>query len=290
MSKSTGPQSEASESAARAFIDDARELPVMPPVAAEVVRKAEDPDSDVNAICELISRDAGLTLRVLKIANSSFYAMPREIETMQQAVVLLGFSTLRSVVVAAALKDVFARFGLAERMLWDHAVAGGVAASTVAREVNGFSRDEVFIGGLVHDVGKLAMHAQGGDDYQEVTRRVQAGESDAVTAEQELFGFDHACVGGLLLERWGLPERLADAVAGHHDPEHAAEVAKPLAALLQVADRICLQLGLGRRQPQPDLEFLDCAGAHLLGLQDADASGMVDAFKDAHARERDLFA
>ena len=97
---------------AAALIRNAKELPVMPPVAAEVMKKAEDPDTNLPSLTALISRDAALVVRVLKIANSSFYSMPRKITTVQQAIVLLGYSTLRSVVVAAAIKDVFLRFGL----------------------------------------------------------------------------------------------------------------------------------------------------------------------------------
>ena len=116
---------------AEAFVDKARELPVMPPVAAEVMRKAEDPETDLASMAQLISRDASLAVRVLKIANSSFYSMPRKVETIQQSIVLLGYSTLRSVVVAASMKDVFARFGLAERLLWEHAIAAGCAATVL---------------------------------------------------------------------------------------------------------------------------------------------------------------
>ena len=86
---------------AAAFVRGAKELPVMPPVAAEIMKRAENPDADLGDMAHVISRDASLAVRVLKIANSSFYSMPRTIDTIQQAIVLLGFSTLRSVIVFA---------------------------------------------------------------------------------------------------------------------------------------------------------------------------------------------
>lgn len=276
---------------AAALIRKAKEVPVMPPIATEVMKKAEDPDTNLPALTALISRDAALVVRVLKIANSSFYSMPRRITTVQQAIVLLGYSTLRSVVVAAAIKDVFARFGLAERLLWEHAVAAGVASSLIAQHVGGLARDEALVGGLLHDIGKLVMYAEAESKYQEVMRVVYADEADPVQAEIDVFGFDHTEVAKLLLTKWRLPERLTGGIAAHHDPEAVedSDGAKSLAALLQVADQICLREGLGRRKPKPDLNPLECAGAEILGLVDADLDDLLTRFRAGYDEEREVF-
>lgn len=276
---------------AESFIKKARELPVMPPVAAEIIRKAEDPDTEVSALIRLISRDAALAVRVLKIANSSFYSAARRIETLQQAIVLLGYSTLRSIVVAASLKDVFSRFGLAERLLWEHSVASAIAATTAAHEVGGLSRDEAFLGGLVHDIGKLLMHFQAEQKYQEVMRSVYGESRDASEVEKELFGFDHAEVGALVLEKWRLPHRLVASIGRHHSPEAAdpAEGVQALAALLQVADRMCIREGLGRRKPSPELDPTDCEGGRILGMNSDDVEDLMEVFRAAYQAERQVF-
>jgi putative nucleotidyltransferase with HDIG domain len=276
---------------ARAFVEGARELPVMPPVAAEVMRKAEDPDTAVKEIAELISRDAALAVRVLKIANSSFYSMAREVQTIQQAIMLLGYSTLRSVVVAASMKDVFARFGLAERLLWEHAVAGAVAAHRLAREIGGMNADELFLGGLLHDVGRLVMYSQASDQYQEVLKKIYADGGDPVAIERQRFGFDHCEVGRLVLEKWKLPARLVAAVGGHHDPDSVAgkNGEKPLAAVLQLVDRFCIREGMGRRKPEAELSVLDCAGARILGATDLDVAAFSQALREAYEQEKAVF-
>jgi putative nucleotidyltransferase with HDIG domain len=263
----------------------------MPPVAAEVMRKAEDPDTAVKVIADLISRDAALAVRVLKIANSSFYAMTREVQTIQQAIMLLGYSTLRSVVVAASMKDVFARFGLAERLLWDHAVAGAVAANRLAREIGGLNADELFLAGLLHDVGRLVMYSQASDKYQQVMKVIYTEGGDPVALEREHFGFDHCEVGRLVLEKWKLPSRLVAAVGGHHDPEAVTgkNGEQPLAAVLQLVDRICLREGLGRRKPEAELTVLDCAGARILGAGDLDVAAFCQAFREAYEKEKAVF-
>ncbi len=273
------------------FIQGARELPVMPPIAAEIMRKAEDPDTDLQSITQLISSDASLAVRVLRIANSSFYSMPRKIETLQQSILLLGYSTLRSVVIAASMKDVFARFGLAERLLWEHAVAAAVSTNMLAREVGGLASDELFIGGLVHDVGKLVMHSQDEPRYQEVMREVYADNSDPIEIEQKIFGFDHCEVGELIMHKWSLPTRLAAAIGAHHNPEATDDIegAQTLAAVLQVADRICIHEGYGRRKPSPDLEPLSCFGAEFLGIKDMDLDNFVTQFKEAYEAEKAIF-
>jgi len=280
------------EPSAASFVDQAKDLPVMPRIAAQVMKKAEDPDSDLKSMAELISRDASLVVRVLKIANSSFYSMPRKIESIHQAIVLMGYTTLRSVVVAASIKDVFSRYGLSERLLWEHAIAAACAASTLATRIGGMALDEVFVGGLVHDVGKLVMHSEAESQYQEVMRAVYAEEKPSIEAERDVFGFDHAEVGMLTLSRWGLSERLAAAIGGHHelDLTGEAEGARPLAALLSVADRIALHEGHGRRRAQPELVILEGPDAELLGLSDHDPEEILTDFREAYEREKGLFA
>ncbi|MFQ5513743.1 MAG: HDOD domain-containing protein [Myxococcota bacterium] len=276
---------------AESFVAKAKELPVMPPVAAEVMKKAEDPETDLKSISTLISRDAALAVRVLKIANSSFYSMPRRIDSIQQAIVLLGYSTLRSVVVAAAIKDVFSRFGLAERLLWEHGVAGGVGAALLAQQVGGIAREEAFVGGLVHDIGKLVIYSQAQADYQKVLTAVYSEEKDSVSAETEVFGFDHTQVGRLVLHKWRLPESLAAAVGAHHDLERAGSVdgARPLAAVLMVADRLCLREGIGRRKSAPELDPFACPGGELLGLTGSDIDELAGRFVETYEEERKLF-
>jgi HD-like signal output (HDOD) protein len=227
---------------------------------------------------------------VLKIANSSFYSISRKVETIHHAIVLLGFATLRSVVVAASMKDVFGRYGLAERLLWEHATAAGVAAAGLTRQLGGLSSDEALLGGLVHDIGKLVMHSQAESRYQEVMRAVYAEEATATEAEREVFGFDHAEIGRLLLMHWKLPEPLFAAVGAHHDIERAGKIegAKPLAAILQLADRMCLREGFGRRKPLTELDPLDCPAGEILGLDPGSSDDLLADFRQDFEREREM--
>jgi putative nucleotidyltransferase with HDIG domain len=278
--------------AAQNFVNKAKELPVMPPIAAEILRKCENPNTEVSALIQLIARDAALAVRVLKIANSSFYSAARRIETLQQAIVLLGYSTLRSIVVAASLRDVFSRFGLSERLLWEHSVAAAIAATTLARKVGGHARDEAFVGGLVHDIGKLLMLFQAEKEYGEVMRTVYAGAAEPLEAEQDAFGFDHTEIGALVLEKWRLPEELVEAIGCHHNPRATTtgDGARKLASLIEVADRMCLREGFGRRKPTPDLDPFDCDGAEILGLDPSSMDELLELFRGAYDAEKEIFS
>ncbi len=154
------------------------------------------------------------------------------------------------------------------------------------------ARDEAMVGGLLHDVGKLLMHAEAETKYQDVMRVVYAEGADPIEEEKDVFGFNHCQVGRRVLAKWELPEHLSKAVGAHHDPESLSEDsdgAQPLAALLQVADRVCLREGLGRREENPELDPWACAGARLLGLADADLEEFLTRFRVDYKAEQEIF-
>jgi putative nucleotidyltransferase with HDIG domain len=276
---------------ALAVVEGANGQSAIPPVAAEVIERIEAGQYDAETLARVISRDAALAVRVLKIVNSSFYSPTREVDTLREAIALLGGSTLRSVVVAAATKQVFAAFGDAEHLLWRHAVGAAVAAAVVARQLGGLSGDEALVGGLVHDIGKLLIRSQAPDKYRQIVSLAQSDGRGLVEAEHEVLGFDHAEVALHLLGSWRLGERLARAAGAHHDLARADAVdgARPLAALLQVADRICQLEGVGYRRPEAGLAVADCPGAEVLGLGPADVGALLAPFRESYERDQAVF-
>ena len=277
--------------AALALVEGANGQSALPPVAGEVIEHLATEACDPLALAQLISRDAALAVRALKIVNSSFYAPPREIDTLREAIALLGGSRLRSVVVAAAARQVFAAFGNAEHLLWEHAVGAAAASAVLARELGCLPGHEALAGGLVHDVGRLLICSQAPDEYRRVLQLTHGDGKSLVAAEVEVLGFDHAEVALHLLASWKLGGRLARAAGAHHDLARADadDGVLPLAALLQVADRICRLEGVGYHRPEAELEVADCPGAEALGLEPGDVEELIAPFRESYQRERAVF-
>ena len=279
---------------ARALADQSVSLP---PVAAAVVEIARDPERDPALLGRLLSRDAGLSVRLLRLVNSSLCDFSDEIDTLQEAINRLGDAALRSLVIAASFRDLLAALEVEERALGeprlrDHAVGACVAATLIARQVEGLSPFEALAGGLLHDAGRLLMCARDPGRYRRVRREVPSDAHDSLEAERSVFGFDHAEVSACLLRDLGLDERVAVAAGAHHDPDRARSLAGavPLASLLQVADRMCVREGIGRRKREPDLDLADCEGARVLGLGTSDLEDLLDPLREGLVTERAAFA
>ena len=186
-----------------------KELPGLPTVAQEVLRQLSVPGTNPAVLEQTMSRDPALSLRVLRMANSAYYRRGREISSLSDAIVLLGFKTIQSLVLSSAVVNVLNSAGSIAPRLWEHCFAVGVACRELAR-MNGLpvhEREEAFLAGLFHDVAKGV-----------IASRFPGIYSFPKTAadERDLLGFDHAQLGLVLLNKWQIPSALSDAVGGHH--------------------------------------------------------------------------
>ena len=232
------------------LISNLGDLPPLPQVAAQVLRLAADPDSTTDELRRVISTDLALTSQILKIANSAMFGMVREVKTLTQAIMTLGFSTIKSVVIASSAKNLYSRggTGLQERVLWEHALTTALAGRAFAKAFRNPRVEEVFLGGLMHDIGKSVMGIKFTDRYSALVRSIYNGEADCLESELDLFGFDHTMVGEALLLSWNLPASMVNAVRYHHDPVHAPVEEQPLTAFVALGNQMALdrKIGLGR--------------------------------------------
>lgn len=249
------------------LIQNLGELPPLPQVAAQVLRLVADPDSTTEDLQKVISTDQALTSQILKIANSAMFGMMREVRTVTQAIMTLGFSTIKSVVIAASAKNLYARgsVGLQERLLWEHALVTALAGRGFARALRYPRAEEAFVGGLLHDIGKSVMGIKFPERYGALVSQVYNGDGDTREMELDTFGFDHCMVGEALLTSWNLADSLEAAVRWHHDPALAPEAHQPLAAIVALGNHVALELGKGfGREGSLDAPALQ--GRDLLGM------------------------
>ncbi len=247
------------------------DLPPLPQVAAQVLRISADPDATAEDLRKVISTDQALTSQILKISNSAMFGMMREIKTLSQAIMTLGFSTIKSVVIASSAKNLYQRgaVGLQERLLWEHALVTALASRAIGKQLKFPRVEEAFIGGLMHDIGKSVMGVKFPERYGAIMRTVYNGQGDALELELETFGFDHTMVGEALLRSWNLAQSLEEAVRWHHEPQGASEGNRPIAAIIALGNQMALDRKIGIGTPESLAEASTQAKAILKVTDDA---------------------
>ncbi len=221
-----------------------KQIPSLPSAVTELLASFTQEDVDVDKIAAQISRDQGLTARVLRVANSSFYGLQTRVGTIHEAVVILGFRAVRSMVLAVGMAGAF-RAGQCPGFDFQgylrHGVGVGLAARALA-PMAGQNPDLAFTAGLLHDIGQLVLASNFSTEYAVALAYRKQHDCGLAVAERDVLGIDHADVGGLLAEAWRFPDSLHEAVAEHHNP--AASTANSLANLVHLADTTAHALGL----------------------------------------------
>ncbi len=218
----------------QSIVEAVDDLPALPHVAVKVMKLTEDPDSTAQQINNVLNEDQSMTARVLRLANSAYYGFPRRIATVTDAIIFLGFKTIRSIVMAASVSDMLSRemegYALAPGELWRHSQCTAMTARFIARTTKFSSLDLAYTAALLHDIGKVILNNYLKEGYQDVVSRVMVGDIPFSEAENEILGFNHANVGARVAEKW--------------NPEQA-QINKKLTAIVHVSDALCLAMGIG---------------------------------------------
>ena len=224
-------------------------LATLPEISVRILSLVEDPDSSAEDLEVLVSSDAVLSARVLKVVNSAFYGMPSEVATIQQAIVMLGFGGLKSIVLAASLAKLFRGGSIDESFnaqdLWSHSAAVGAAAKLLADEI-GMDGGEMFLTGLMHDVGIVVEIQASRTGFVEVIKaRAENPPETFGETEARILGATHEDFGLGLARKWNFPPAMQAAVGNHHHPERAEGDARRIASLICVADHLAALAEIG---------------------------------------------
>ncbi|MBI5445889.1 MAG: HDOD domain-containing protein [Deltaproteobacteria bacterium] len=232
------------------------DLPALPSVAAEALRLLTDPSSEPEQLQHVLSRDAALSLKVLRLANSAYYRRKSAVSTLSAAIILLGFRTIQSLILSSAVHRVLSSNGAAAS-LWEHSLATAFACRELSRQspVCSVDPEEAFLAGLFHDTAKSVIATKFPGIYAKPL---------GASGEEELLGFHHGHLGQLLLSKWEIPARLAEAVGSHHSPEPS-----DLGRLALAADWLAWEAapGLGACRPLPPEHLLAQLGADSVVLE-----------------------
>ncbi|ABQ28333.1 HDOD domain-containing protein [Geotalea uraniireducens] len=270
----------------------AGDLPTIPIVATKVMQLIESETATAEELARIVASDPAVAARVIKISNSSFYGCQRQIQTLSSAIVILGFNTLKSLVVAASVKQVYKPFGLTEKMLWEHSFAAGLAARIIAGNTRAANEEESFLAGLFHDIGKIIMNSLDKDKFQAVMQRCYNERISFEDAETSIYPFSHDEVGAYVIKKWNFPDALTNAILQHHKfkfSNHEDIYQVNLTAVVGLADMFCLKLGIGERQPDETLDLDSSVFAQQLKLDGNRINMLLELFKEAFDRDKTYF-
>ena len=234
----------------RITIQSIQDLPTLSVILTRMMEMLENKNSSPKDLSDIISKDQSVLATILKLVNSAFYGFPRKITSVHQAVVILGFNTVKSMALGASIfkskpHKAGGKGSFDRNALWIHSVAVGTAAKTIAQQVGYKDADEAFVSGLMHDVGKVIFDSHFQEDFEEVVWKVNDEEILILEAEREVMGIDHAEAGQILLSKWQLPLPVVHAAGFHHTPAKAPEDHAEIISIVHVADIICRKLKIG---------------------------------------------
>ncbi len=272
-----------------------QELPTLPGVAFEINRLIADSNSSVADLERVLSKDQALTAKVLKLANSSFYAVPGGVTSVKKALGFLGFNTIAQLALGVSVFDVFARLGSSRFSIddfWKHSLAVGLAAERIAKEISLPQHETAFTAGLLHDLGKLVQLKFDRTRFEAVLERTTKTASSFVAVEREqirVAGEDHAMVGWLAAKQWNFPATIQAAIRFHHDPAETRTASDPLrklVACVRIANQIVVRqkLGFSGDCSEPEVGDQDMTDCGLTSEKLASIERWLDAdFKKAGA-------
>ncbi|WP_397546189.1 HDOD domain-containing protein [Rhodothermus marinus] len=227
--------------------ESVRSLPPLPAAVERLLAMSREPEVDFRKVSQVIESDPALTARILRAANSAFYGVSRRVQTVRQAVVLLGHEVVINLALGVSVlnlkRNLLKQWPGDPAAFWRHSLSVALMARELARQLKLTDTEGAFVAGLLHDIGKLVLLSHHGVVYAQTLLAARQSSDPLYLLERELFEVDHAAAGYALCQHWNLPEALAQAVAEHHADEPPAS--GTIAELVYDANELIKRLGLG---------------------------------------------
>ena len=205
-----------------------RNLPSPPIVFTQIQKVINKETASAADVSKILAEDPSMSAKVLKMTNSAFYGLPREIDSVQQAVMIIGFEAVKNLVLSASVLEMFKGNKIDsdfQERFWRHSLATAFGSRLVARKVKSrgtFDAEAAFSAGLLHDIGKLVIACFLPDEFKEITNEIERNpESDDKDIETAVLGYSHEQVGAALVASWNLSATMIDAIAFHHYPQNS---------------------------------------------------------------------
>jgi HD-like signal output (HDOD) protein len=216
------------------------DIGILPEAVAQINQMAERPDVTAEMVAGPIERDPTLTSKVLRILNSAYYGLRREVRSISHAVAYLGILQIRNIVVSSSVIEAFAfQHGIVDpRLVWEHSLGCAIGAKRLGDMIPELDGDGAYLGGLLHDLGRIVFISKFAEEYGPVVNACERGLCTIRDAEESRFGITHQEAGFILGEAWEFSDAVLAMIRHHHDPAVAGALA-PQAAVVGIANSIC---------------------------------------------------
>ncbi|MFK7960085.1 MAG: HDOD domain-containing protein [Phycisphaerales bacterium] len=264
-------------------------IATLPEITLRIIELVEDPSSTAQDLHNIISNDLALCSRILKVVNSAFYGLPRQIGSINRAIVLLGLNAVKNIAIAASLTKLFRGGELcpnfSARDLWIHSIATATASKLLCDELKLGLPDEAFLAGLIHDIGIMVEMQSKRNELIAVIGKLEvnaegAPAKDMREVENESIGADHCAFGSALCESWKFPKSFTYVTRHHHTPMELPHGSRTLAAVVYVADRVAARAGFAFRLDLPSLD-IDPAVLGELNITNEQVDRIVEKLPEA---------
>lgn len=247
------------------------DLPPMPQVASRAISMVENPGTTAAELTDLLQSDVALAARVLKIANSAMFSRQREITTLNQAIMVIGFKALKGIIVAATLRQLNKSFGNLEKLIWENSMCSAMCATVISKRLRKRYVEEIFLLGLLHSLGQVVLlfQPETSRSYRQVLKTIRDTHVDYATAEQQVLGFAHPLIGALVAKKWNFSAESCQVILHYRDPiENDAPDGEleEKTAIVKLSDLISHASGVGTPEGYPDRKDELTETAYYLGF------------------------
>ena len=225
----------------RLQVEKVSNLPTLPGIVTRIAEMVDSPETTGRQLGREIAKDQVISAKVLKLVNSGFYGFSEPISTIQHAVTLLGFNTVKSLVLSSTVLDLM-KDSLPG--LWEHSLACARTCSIIAGHIELDEQEEISTAGLLHDLGKVILRQTMEREFRRIANYIDRADMLFYQAEEKVLGVNHGEMGGWLLEKWALPPKLVEPIVDHHDFRPNRDYAENT-AILHLADILCRAQAFG---------------------------------------------
>lgn len=267
-------------------------MPSLSTTVTKVLEICNRPDTSPKDLNQVISLDPVLTGQVLKLINSAYYSLPNKITTLTRAIIMLGLNTVKnlalSTTILGTMRTQVSSQSLQMDHFWTHSICVGVMAKAIAgvKGIPTMLREEAFVAGLLHDLGKVVLSDCFGRQYVLAMKTARTDQCSLRAAETEIFGFDHGLTGGMISKKWQLNNNITDALSHHHEPATITEEDRELVAIVALANMYANIYDFGTAgdpfQEYPELLLV----LEMLGLAWDDLALLQETVEDEIERAR----